>query len=51
LYGQEEGIKQQVEGGSVDEEEALKVIKNQEFITMRVMEKIWPSLTITEDQL
>jgi hypothetical protein len=35
----------------VDKEEALKVIKNQEFIAMRATEKIWPSPTTTEDQL
>jgi hypothetical protein len=35
----------------VDEEEALKVIENQEFIAMRVAEKIWPSPTTIEDQL
>jgi hypothetical protein len=35
----------------VDEEEALKEIENQEFIAMRVTEKIWPSSTTTEDQL
>jgi hypothetical protein len=35
----------------VDEEEVLKVIENQEFITMRATEKIWPSPTTTEDQL
>jgi hypothetical protein len=27
----------------VDEEEALKVIENQEFIAMRATKKIWPS--------
>jgi hypothetical protein len=33
----------------VDEKEMLKVIENQEFITMRAAEKIWPSPTTTED--
>jgi hypothetical protein len=33
----------------VDKEEALKVIENQEFIAMRVAEKIWPSLATIED--
>jgi hypothetical protein len=33
----------------VDEEEALKVIKNQKFIAMKVTEKIWPSSTTIED--
>jgi hypothetical protein len=33
----------------VDEEEALKVIENQEFIAMRAAEKIWHSPTTIED--
>jgi hypothetical protein len=35
----------------VDEEDALKVIENQEFIAMRAAKKIWPSPTTIEDQL
>jgi hypothetical protein len=35
----------------VDEEASLSVIKNQEFVTMRDAEKLWPVLTTTEDQL
>jgi hypothetical protein len=33
------------------DEEALKVIENQEFITMRAAEKIWPFPTTIEGQL
>jgi hypothetical protein len=35
----------------VDEEASLSVIENREFIAMRAMEKLWPVLTTTEDQL
>jgi hypothetical protein len=35
----------------VDEEASLSVIENQEFITMRAAEKLWPIPTTTEDQL
>jgi hypothetical protein len=35
----------------VDEEASLLVIENQEFVTMRVVEKLWPIPTIMEDQL
>jgi hypothetical protein len=35
----------------VDEEEVLQVIENQEFITMRAAEKVWPTLSAMEDQL
>jgi hypothetical protein len=33
----------------VDEEMSLSVIKNQDFISMRASEKIWPSLSMMED--
>jgi hypothetical protein len=33
----------------VDKEASLSVIENQEFITMRAAEKLWPVLTTTED--
>jgi hypothetical protein len=35
----------------VDEEASLSFIENQEFVAMRAVEKIWPVLTTTEDQL
>jgi len=35
----------------VDKEKSLEVIENQEFIAMRPAEKVWPALTIKEDQL
>ena len=35
----------------VDEEASLSVIENQEFMVMRAAQKIWPALTMTEDQL
>jgi hypothetical protein len=35
----------------VDEDASLSIIENQEFIAMRAMEKLWPTLTKTEDQL
>jgi hypothetical protein len=35
----------------VDKETSLSFIENQEFITMRAAEKIWPVPTTTEDQL
>jgi hypothetical protein len=35
----------------VDEETSLSIIENQEFITMRAAEKLWPILTTMEDQL
>jgi hypothetical protein len=35
----------------VDEEASLSVIENQEFVAMRVAEKLWPVLTTMEDQL
>jgi hypothetical protein len=35
----------------VDEEASLSIIENQEFVTMRVVEKLWPIPTTTEDQL
>jgi hypothetical protein len=35
----------------VDEEVSLLVIENREFVTMRVVEKLWPVPTTTEDQL
>jgi hypothetical protein len=34
----------------VDEEASLSFIENQEFIAMRVAEKLWPVSTTTEDQ-
>ena len=35
----------------VDKEASLSVIENQEFMAMRVAQKIWLALTMTEDQL
>jgi predicted transcriptional regulator len=35
----------------VDKEVSLSVIENQDFVAMRVAEKIWPSPSTTEDQL
>jgi hypothetical protein len=35
----------------VDEEPSLSIIENQEFIAMRVAEKLWLILTTMEDQL
>jgi hypothetical protein len=35
----------------VDEDVSLSIIKNQEFVAMRVVEKLWPIPTTTEDQL
>ena len=35
----------------VYEESSLYVIENQEFMAMRAAQKIWPALTMTEDQL
>jgi hypothetical protein len=35
----------------VDEEVSLRVIENQDFVAMRDAEKIWPSPSMTEDQL
>jgi hypothetical protein len=35
----------------VDEEASLSFIENQEFVTMRAAEKLWPVPTTTEDQL
>ena len=35
----------------VDEEASLSMIENQEFMAMRVAQKIWLALTMTEDQL
>ena len=35
----------------VDEEASLSVIENQEFMAMRVAQKIWPAPTTTKDQL
>jgi hypothetical protein len=35
----------------VDEETSLSVIENQDFVAMRASEKIWPSLSMMEDQL
>jgi hypothetical protein len=35
----------------VDEEASLSIIENQEFVAMRAVEKLWPILTTTEDQL
>jgi hypothetical protein len=35
----------------VDEEEGLHVIKNQEFISIRAAEMVWPAPSTTEDQL
>jgi hypothetical protein len=35
----------------VDEEASLSIIENQEFVSMRVAEKLWQALTMTEDQL
>ena len=35
----------------VDEEAWLSVIENQEFMAMRVAQKIWPAPTTTDDQL
>jgi hypothetical protein len=35
----------------VDEKVSLSVIKNQDFVAMRVVEKIWPNPSMTEDQL
>jgi hypothetical protein len=36
-------------GVLVDEEASLSIIKNQEFIAMRAMEKLWPAPTMMED--
>jgi hypothetical protein len=35
----------------VDEEVSLSVIKNQDFVAIRAAEKIWPSPSMTKDQL
>jgi hypothetical protein len=35
----------------VDEEVSLSIIENQEFITMRAVEKLWSIPTTTKDQL
>jgi hypothetical protein len=35
----------------VDEVEVLKVIENQEFVAMRVAEKVWPAPSTMEDHL
>jgi hypothetical protein len=35
----------------VDEEELLKAIEIQEFIAVRVVKKVWPAPSTTEDQL
>ena len=35
----------------VDEESSLSVIENQEFMAMRVAQKVWLAPTTTEDQL
>jgi hypothetical protein len=35
----------------VDEKASLSFIENQEFVAMRVAEKIWPVSSTTEDQL
>jgi hypothetical protein len=35
----------------VDEEASLSIIENQEFIAMRVVEKLWLAPTMTEYQL
>jgi hypothetical protein len=35
----------------VDEEEVLQVIEKQEFITTRVVKKVWPAPSTMEDQL
>jgi hypothetical protein len=35
----------------VDEEALLSIIENQDFVAIRASEKIWPSPSMTEDQL
>ena len=35
----------------MDEESSLSMIENQEFMAMRAAQKVWPALTMTEDQL
>ena len=35
----------------MDEESSLFVIENQEFMAMRVAQKVWLAPTMTEDQL
>jgi hypothetical protein len=35
----------------VDEEASLSNIENQDFVAKRALEKIWPSLSTTEEQL
>jgi ATP phosphoribosyltransferase regulatory subunit HisZ len=35
----------------VDEEALLSIIENQDFVAIRALEKIWPSPSMTEDQL
>jgi hypothetical protein len=35
----------------VDEEASLSIIKNQDFVAMRALEKIWPSLSMMKEQL
>ena len=35
----------------VDKEASLSVIENQEFMAMRAAQKIWPTPSMTEDQL
>jgi hypothetical protein len=35
----------------VDEKASLSIIENQDFVAMRASEKIWPSLSMIEEQL
>ena len=35
----------------MDEESSLSVIENQEFMAMRAAQKVWPTPTMTKDQL
>jgi hypothetical protein len=49
--GEKKGSSSKSKEVSVDEEEVLKVIENQEFIAMRATKKVWPAPSTTEDHL
>jgi hypothetical protein len=49
--GKKKGSSSKSKATLVDEEEVLQVIENQEFITMRAAEKVWPAPSTMEDQL
>jgi ATP phosphoribosyltransferase regulatory subunit HisZ len=49
--GKKKGSSSKSKAALVDEEEVLQVIKNQELVAMRAMEKVWPTPSTTEDQL